>query len=543
MKQKFFIWAIILLGVVLRVYRLDRVPPSLYWDEASLGYNAYSIATTLRDEHGEFLPIARFIAFGDYKAPAYIYLDAVAVKFLGLNDFSVRLPSALSGGVLILLTFFLARELLLFRKNEDDLEMKLVPLFSAVFVAISPWALQFSRGAFEANLADLLSTGGILYFLRGMRLSLWRNLVFSAVLFALSLYAFNSQRVFVPLMLLALGAVFLNRLLGDWKKFFIFGAVFLIVLLPLIPHMLSREGKLRFEEVTWLNDLAPVELANERIALDKYSWWSNLVHNRRLVYAGEFMKHYSDNFKGSFLFFSGDVNPRLSIQSIGELYWWDLPLLLLGIFAVAKRRDKMSAVLLAWALLAPVPAATARETPHALRILNVLPVPQLLSAYGLWMLIDYLGRLRKQIRSAFYLAISLTVTIFLFSYLHDYYLHYPKDYALSWQYGYKQMVNYVHGVQNNYDYVSVTESYGRPYIYFLFYERFSPENYWQTVKTDRDWYGFWYVHSFDKFLFNNRIGKGRGLLVRTATEIPQGAKLLKEIDSPAGEPVFKIYSQ
>jgi hypothetical protein len=39
----------------------------LTWDEASLGYNAWSIALTGRDEHAKFLPYDAFAAFGDYK--------------------------------------------------------------------------------------------------------------------------------------------------------------------------------------------------------------------------------------------------------------------------------------------------------------------------------------------------------------------------------------------------------------------------------------------------------------------------------------------
>lgn len=45
---------IIVLSGVLRLYKLSDIPVGLYADEASIGYNAYSILKTGRDEHGFF---------------------------------------------------------------------------------------------------------------------------------------------------------------------------------------------------------------------------------------------------------------------------------------------------------------------------------------------------------------------------------------------------------------------------------------------------------------------------------------------------------
>src|SRR3989344_1405842 len=97
MKKNLLIFLVILLAFILRFYHLNLTPPSLYWDEASLGYNAYSILKTARDEHGKFLPITNFAAFGDYKPSGYIYLTVPAIAVFDLNEFSVRLPSVFFG--------------------------------------------------------------------------------------------------------------------------------------------------------------------------------------------------------------------------------------------------------------------------------------------------------------------------------------------------------------------------------------------------------------------------------------------------------------
>src|SRR3989344_2523195 len=101
---------ILFIAVFLRFYQLSNIPPSLNWDEVSIGYNAYSIFKTAKDEWGNFLPLS-FRAFGDYKLPFYIYLDIPFVFLFGLNELAVRLPSVLSGIGVVILTFFILKEL------------------------------------------------------------------------------------------------------------------------------------------------------------------------------------------------------------------------------------------------------------------------------------------------------------------------------------------------------------------------------------------------------------------------------------------------
>src|SRR3989344_6658242 len=166
---------IICIAAVLRFYKLASVPPSLYWDEASLGYNAYSILKTLHDEHGKFLPLTNFAAFGDYKPPGYIYATVPSIAIFGLNEFATRFPSAFFGVLTVILTYFLTKKLFSegyqkYQKYEEYQELsskreksargtrdtrgtldtpQIIALLSALMLAISPWHIQFSRGAFE----------------------------------------------------------------------------------------------------------------------------------------------------------------------------------------------------------------------------------------------------------------------------------------------------------------------------------------------------------------------------------------------------------
>src|SRR6185369_14911675 len=91
-KFLIFASALILLFFTTRLINIKSNPPSLYWDEASIGYNAYSISLNLRDEWGKFLPI-HFIAFGEFKLPVYVYSVAVFTKIFGMTEFAVRFPA------------------------------------------------------------------------------------------------------------------------------------------------------------------------------------------------------------------------------------------------------------------------------------------------------------------------------------------------------------------------------------------------------------------------------------------------------------------
>ncbi|MEK7565580.1 MAG: glycosyltransferase family 39 protein [Patescibacteria group bacterium] len=518
MLQKILLVLIIFLAFTLRVFKLGEVPSSLYWDEASLGYNAYSISQTLRDEHGEFLPVTRFIAFGDYKPVGYIYAAAASIKLFGLSEFSIRFPSALAGTLLILITYFLAKELF---RNPN------LALIASALVAISPWSLQMSRGAFEANLATLFSGTGILFFIKGVKNKSLSSYVLASLFLILSMYTFNSHRVFVPLIIGALSIVFIKEIFNQKKRYILFLISCFLFLLPLIPYFLNRESRLRFEEVSWTKDLAPIEESNQRIALDSNNLFSKIIHNRRVSYTLQFLKHYSDHFRPDFLFYKGDVNLRLGTGGIGEMYWVELPFFLAGLYFLIKKRDKFSAFIFAWLLLAPIPAAMARETPHALRFLNVLPIPQIITAYGIFKLLNF---------KLLYLPLAIIYLVFFGFYLHDYYVNYPVRSEMNWQSGYKEMVRHVASVEQNYPCVNITQYYGRPYIYFLLYNQYPPQKYWSARKTDRDWYGFWYVHSFGKYSFDSSENKNC-LYVSAPQETPKDVKIIYKT------PVFVFYEK
>lgn len=518
MDKKFGILVLIfLVAFILRFFQLGNNPPSLTWDEAAWGYNAYSIGIDGRDEFGRFLPLDYLESFGDFKPPVYAYLDVLPVKFFGLNEFAVRFPSALFGVFTVLLTYFLTKRIFYNSKNKE-----LYAIFSTLFLALSPWHIMLSRAAFEANVATFFIVLGVLLFLIAMQKNKW-YLILAFASFVVTLYTFNTSRVVSPLLLLLLIFFFRRDLWNAKKEFITASLIGLVLFLPIAKFLISPQASLRFKEVNIFSDPSVVSLANEEVKNDNNAIWSKIIHNRRVIFTAEYIKHYFDNLSPNFLFIRGDGNPKFSTQDVGEMYLFDLPFFVAGFFLIFRKKEGKWYLLPIWLILGIIPAATARETPHALRIETTIPIFQMLSAYGFVLFLNKFSKNRYLVGfSLFFLIINVTY------FLHGYIAHYPKEFSGEWQYGYKESINYVQRVKANYNQLNITEELGRPYIYYLFYTKYDPKKFRRTAIVSRDPFGFVDVEGFDKYKFAkdvNIIKSNNALYINTPGNIPKSAQI------------------
>lgn len=492
--------AILLLSLSLRLYRLEKNPPSLYWDEVSLGWNAYSILLTGKDEHQDAFPISNFKAFGDYKPPVYIYLTAVVMRMFGTTDFAIRFPSAFFGILVSVLSYFIVFNL--FAVVYPSLrKTKKIALLVSFLVTISPWLVNLSRVAFEANVAFSLFLTGLLLILLFLRFGKVWQVLLSAFVFALPLYTFNSSRMFIPAFLIFIGVLFKKRFWQNVQLIIIAVLFFISLLLPLIPHLLSPEGRLRFQEVNIFTNPASVVTANARIERDGNSWWSKIINNRRVFFTRDYLKHFSDNFDFNFLFLTGDVNATFSTRENGQLYYFDLLFLVAGgffLFSISKKAPLLLIFLLGWLIIGIAPAGVARETPHALRTLNALPVYQIVSACGISFLMA--EKYCRQLKSGAVLIIVIGCFVL---YLRNYWIRYPVAQSEYFQYGNKEMVEEVQKRKNNYHKIFISNVRGRVYVYYLWYAKINPKDFWQKGEVIRDNFGFYNAMSFDNVFFGN----------------------------------------
>ncbi len=557
MRKKLTIWLIIILGAVLRLWGLGENPSGLYWDEVSLGWNAYSVLKTGYDEHGRFLPIDTFFAFGDYKPPLYIYAVVPSIWIFGLNEFAVRLPSALAGTLLIVVAYFLADFL---RPGLAKARPGLFRLLVAFLVAISPWSMTLSRVAFESNLAVLLNALGFLFFLYAVRKSpKW--LIPSVFSFILAAYTFNANRLLSPIFLTVLTLVYLRTAIHNWKWWLFSALTGIILALPMLGHLRSPEGKLRWNEVNIFSNLKVIKESNSRREVDGNTLLSRIFHHRYLGYSRLFLEHYLEHFDLKYLFVQGDRNPRINIPDMGQMYLMELPFFLMGFISLIGlvvnskgpfdfAQGKQSALMLiVWFLLAAIPAGMARETPHALRSASTLPVPQIIAALGFVTAVAKVQESTKRYKKV-QKGLLFTVYCLLFaSLLHFqfvYWRYYPNEWAGEWLTSYKNLVSYLRETGNSYRTIYVTPDLGRPYVYFLFYNQYDPKKYIQEAKDGGrtgDVFGFYNVNYFNKYKFYVpdlvTIAPDE-LVVTRADNPPSGFELLTTIRDTNSYPQFNI---
>ncbi|MBI5449615.1 glycosyltransferase family 39 protein [Candidatus Gottesmanbacteria bacterium] len=538
MKKTYAVLALtVVLAFFLRFYKVAQIPPSLSWDEVSIGYNAYSILKTGRDEFGRLFPLDAFVAYGDYKPVLPVYLTVPFVALFGLSELAVRLPSVVAGTLTVLLTYFLVREL--FNKSPHLIRLSLLASF---LLAISPWHMQLSRAGFEANTALFFVVLGIWCVLKARE----RNHLFIVAWlpFVASIYTFNSARYFAPILGVLLIIYCWKEVRRHTKQFVAGVIVAFVFLFPIVPYLISPQARLRFAEVNIFTDFSVVQTANHRIETDGNSWWSKIFHNRRIGYTKSYLLHLLDHFEPSFLFIRGDGNPKFSIQDVGQLHIIELPLLIAGIYWLFVRDRRTAWFLAAWLIGAIIPAATARETPHALRIENSLPVWQIFIACGLLSAIRYPILAKKKF-------ILLGAIAFLYSasfsyYWHNYFTHYVVEYSGEWQYGYREAIRAIEPIKNQYDAIVMTENIGRPHMYIAFYERLDPGEYRKTMDGAFDAAGFYNPHRLGKYRFVRQgIDKmePRILYVLEPQYLPDSARVITTVRLLNGKTALVLFDQ
>jgi len=541
-KNYILLIIILFLAALLRFYQITNVPPSTQWDETAIGYNAYSILKTGRDEYGQFLPLV-FKSFGDYKPGLYIYLTVPSVAIFGLNELAVRIPSALAGIASVWLIYLVS--LLLFKK-------KPLALFISFALAMSPWQMHFSRGGWEANLALFLVLLGLLSFLKAEKKP--KYLYPSAIAFGLSFLSYQGSKVFVPLLLLGLLIFFFKKIKTLSIKSIII-SLFLLFLVasPSFLTILTWGGG-RLKTMSLFSYPRSENEIQHILNKDNNNlFYFNLFHSEGLSFVTRFVERYFNHFSGRFLFFEGDWSSlRHGPSYNGVLYLFDFFLILFGLYFLVRLNTRESKFIWFWLFIAPLPAAITRDSIQGVRSLNMVLPLMILVGCGFYQLFLWLQKQKKLFSVCFSL---LLVVFYLFSvayYLEQYFYHYPLQSSKDWQYGYQQIIQKVYPLRNNYQKIVFTSEYGQPYIYWLFYGQYPPSDYQAKARLTENPSGdVGKVEKLDNVEFRSVNFDGdknlsKSLLIGTAMEIPlekidyDKQRILEEIKFLDGKIAFRI---
>jgi len=506
LKNPLWQWVILLIvifiaGAWLRFYRLGEIPTGFTWDEAAIGYNGWSIFETKRDEWLQRLPIS-FRSFGDYKAPAGIYLAGLFTQFFGLTVFAVRLPFALFGVLSLLAIAWFSyewqqstnhphlknfRSLIRFKDLPKDIQTKVVAsvVMATSLLAFSPWHLHFSRAAFEAGLALFWYLIGLAAWFRLLRLQKISWLLLSITAFTISLYSYHSTKIVVPL----LGLFLLIQSFHFWKKnlrFFAIGSIWgLLLLMPLIYDSVWRAGASRLNQTTILSQPAPVF---EKVQLFLSNFCAHL--SPQFLVLGE----VSDYRQGmgqwgvlmpiSYLFLIGFVGSLvvrfIMKQKRGGRHELISPKLHLPLILV---------------VVGIVPAALGADSvPHSIRSLLALPgfillITVICADFLRWLEATTFNRKARgnhgEKNIVIKAAIGVIVLVYLLNILamqYEYFSTFASRSTPDFQDGYFTVLSYLSSPEfkqlaGHREKIVFSDRYGQPYIYALFFNHISPYEY------------------------------------------------------------------
>lgn len=487
LKKEILLIIIILISSILRLYKLGEIPASLNWDEVSLGYNAYSILQTGKDEYGDSFPIV-LRSFDDYKPALYAYFSIPFIAVLGLTEQAVRLPSAFAGIFAVFLVYLLVIEIL--QKDKIPILNKLISskkiaLLTALLLAISPWHIQFSRIAFESNVGLTINILAFLIFLKALRKPFLLPLSFFIA--ACNVNVYQSERVFTPLLIIGLSLIFYKKMLRIRKWIFISVIASLIAAFPFIFYIATNSNALmRAKGVSVFSQQSSVERSAEKLLYDKQNNYviGELLDNRRLDFVKATISGYISHFDLNWLFITGDI-ARHHAPNMGLLYLFELPFLLIGIYVlVFLNIDKRyKTAFFAYFLLVPIPASITSGVPHAVRTLNFEWTWELLISLGIATSIIFVNGYKKGLfgmlaKLGFGIFSMLAVINFCY-YLNQYFVQLNFYTAKDWLYGYKQAVLYVDTVRDTYKRVVVENEvpFDQSYMFYLFYMKVDPAYY------------------------------------------------------------------
>jgi len=532
-NNRLVLFLILFLALFLRLYKVDLLPPSLNWDEVSHGYNAYSILKTGKDEWGINFPLI-FRCFGDYKLPLYIYLTTIPVFIFGLTPFAVRLVSIFSGVGLVFVSYFLSKSL-----TKDSR----VGLVAAFLTAITPWGLFLSRAAIEANLGALLFSLGALFWIIWIKEKKNKLIYWAFIFWGFSLFAYNSARVLVPIFFVV--TFYLSFRKKMVKQLLVPGVIMAIFFIPVLNQFLNRSASARFSSVSIVDQGAVNRIIENRQKSGLPTLLQRAVYNRPVYFLTYSVKSYFSHFSPNFLFLKGADHYQFSMPGHGPLLLITAPFLFIGAFFLVLKKKWP---ILFWFLVAPIPSAITRDSPHLLRSIFILPLPMLISSYGFFKVIDWFKNKSRFNGKVLLFSFAILAGVNLLVWLNNYWKIYRPTYSWAWQDGYKQAVVYAKDHYSEYEKIVFTKAYGEPHEFVLFWQRWDPNLYQTSLKNwnyHSDW--FW-IDGFDKYEFWNDwevkdkiiIEKGRVLLITTPGNWTKDGKLLETINYINGDEAFEI---
>jgi len=425
---------IIIFASFLYFFKIDIIPNGVYSDEATVGYNAYSILKTGRDEYGQKFPLA-FRFFGAYTPPLFVYISIPFIKLLGLDVSSLRIISGLSTILGIYLIYFYSEKLNLFNSKASRY------LASFTF-AITPWVVFNARLGYEVTLGYIVFSLGL--FLVWDELIKNKLSLAGLLILSLSTYIGHTQRYLFPVFLLGFLIIFYSKLKTKNNLKLLPKKIFLLFLSQ-IPNLI-----LLTTPAFWVKNNVYV---NSNI---------NQLFN-------DFSSQLLTYFSPKYIFgISPDINLQHTSPYLPLFYSWLIIPFFVGLYQLYLTRKTLNGKYL-WLifLISPIPGSLSGHFISVQRVLSMIIPMILIITLGFDFLIKRISKLYIHLGFLFLTFFSLLLL------WRSYFIFLPQERSIWWSYGFEQLSREIANNPTK-KYVIDNARDGSIYMNILFHLKYSP---------------------------------------------------------------------
>ena len=458
---------IMIVGISIRLVNIGGMPNALNCDEASEGYEAFSIWKYGIDRNGNHLPV--FLkSWGSGQNILLAWMMIPFIALLGLNTLAIRLTMAILSCVTLVLFYFLLKKV----------ANKKVAIIGLAFLAICPWNIEKSRWALESNVfADiiLIATYLLVVGLKDKnKFCYW----LSFIVYGLSVYAYGTSYMFLPLFLIAVLIALVVKKEISWKKALGSLIVSTVVALPIILYV-----------AIGVFDLPQINLPFMTIPKLKVNRYNEITSNS----SSNFVKTCFLNFYGALkvLILGNDELKFNSIKPYGLFYPFSILFAFIGIWRCFKKHSniKYNYIFNIWFIVSLL--VCIYVLPNINRI-NIIMFPMII-----YITIGMSFVCEKS--KAIVAILAITYSIFFVFFARAYFKQdYKKYYTFNGNL--KEIIEYVDSKNED---VVITNVLKEPYIYVLFYSEYDTRDFVNTVKVKDENVEYRKVESFGKYSFES----------------------------------------
>lgn len=457
-----YVVVIVGLALVLRVWGLAGLPSGFQFDEAQGGYNGWLISKRLENIHGEFLP-TDIDYYGDFRPAMQSYLGAVSIKLFGLSEWSVRLPTAFMGWLIVGLSYWLVREL----GGE-----KKVARLAAFLVAVSPMQIVFSRASTDGVVDVFWSLLAIISILRyfGSGKKWWLGAAWGG--WWLGYYTYPTSRLLAPM----IGLVLMGY--GWWvakarKRVLVLAVAWLALVAFLGWNMMVGRATGRFDQVSVFAYPEVQRQLNQFVSDSGVRAVPPLLvrvfHNKVFAYVRDVGFRYVFLLSPIMVLYEKIQPQRYQIPQLGLVALWEYVGAVTGVYylAVGKIRREFW-LIVALVLLAPLPSAVTFEAfPNIQRAIYLAGFLPILAALGWWAWMKHgLSRASKGLLVMMLAILGYGAAFYAYQYAVIAPVHEPyhRDYEM------KALAEFLGDEGKQYPRIGISSWHG-PDIFYLFFNR------------------------------------------------------------------------